>query len=115
VQACGSIAKVVLHIDNNAISDVGGDVRNWPLAIDAHDRTCVQTIRVGRDPGHVEIIYDRGSMGEHAKAQEWDDAWEDHVVLWERMCAQGLCCRSYTNPAFGYRRPVLISHHQTSI
>jgi len=81
VQACGSIAKVVLHIDDNAISHAGGNPGNRPLAIDAHDRASLQTIRVGRDPGDIEVVRDCGSVGEHAKAQERDDTRREHVVL----------------------------------
>lgn len=79
VQACCSIAKVVLQIDDDAISHVGDNPGNWPLAIYTHYRAWLQTIRVGCDPGDIEIVRERGSVGEDTKAQKRDDAWREHV------------------------------------
>lgn len=43
-------------MDSDLFTHVGCDCRDWPLIVDAYDRSLVQTIRVPTDPSDIPIV-----------------------------------------------------------
>lgn len=62
MQAGGLVAEGVLYVDNNTISFCCRNRRDRPFAVYSNDGTGCMSIRVGMDPGYIEIIADYRSM-----------------------------------------------------
>jgi len=60
VQRRGLVAQLVVDLDDDAVANVGLDLGDGPLAVDADDGARERTVRVGRHPGDVEVVVDRG-------------------------------------------------------
>lgn len=79
------VSQQIEYIDYETVTDCGSDVWQRPLAIDAHDRSCEHAIRIGSDPGDIEIISDGGSMSIQAQAEKDDTSKGKHVDLDENL------------------------------
>ena len=62
VQTSRFITQLIQHVDDDLISDIRTDPRYWPLAVDAYGWAVKGTIRIGRDPGDIEIICNCSSL-----------------------------------------------------
>ena len=69
VQTRGLVPELVEYIDHNAVSHSCSNVRQGPLAVDAHHQSIKKAIGVGSDPCDVEIVRNGGGAGEPAKAE----------------------------------------------
>ena len=78
VQASALVPQQVQYIDYKTVTNCGSDLRQRPLAIDAHDRPCEHAIGIGSNPCDIEIICDGGSMYLHAQAEKKDDGKGKH-------------------------------------
>lgn len=70
VKTCGLIPKVIYHVDNNTVSNVGCDIRDGPLTIDAHHWPFECAIRICSNPPNSEIICLRSSSGRSSKGKK---------------------------------------------
>lgn len=78
MQTCTFVAKLVQYIYHNTVSHSCSDVWYGPLAVDSYDRSIEKAIRVGSDPGDVEIVCDGGGMGEPAEAKDKNARGREH-------------------------------------
>lgn len=62
MQTGGLVTQLVIDIDNDPIPNSCGDVRYWPLPVNANGRAR-EAIWLGCDPGDIEIIRHCGSRG----------------------------------------------------
>lgn len=58
------IAKLVVDIDHDLVSHGGGEVRQWPLPIDANRRTLLLSVRISQHPCNVPVVCDCGGLRE---------------------------------------------------
>lgn len=56
------VAKAVFDVDNQLVALGDCDGWYWPLAIDAHDRAILLTVRVRMGPSNIEVVGDCGSL-----------------------------------------------------
>lgn len=70
MQSGGLVTQLVVNIDNDPVPNSGGDVRDWPLPIDANGRAR-EAVWLGRDPGDIEVIGHCGSNGRRNKQEEY--------------------------------------------
>ena len=68
MQTGGLILKEIQYIDDDTISHRSRNVGYRPLIVDSNDKSREHAIRIGSDPGNVEIIYNGSSMGEYSTA-----------------------------------------------
>lgn len=56
------VPQRVQDIDDNLITDVCCDLRDWPLPVDADRRTCKGAIWVCGNPPDFEVVCNGGSL-----------------------------------------------------
>lgn len=79
VQRGALVAELVVDVDDEAVAHVDLETRNGPLAVDANDGTLHGAVRVGGDPGDVEVMGDGGGVGERCCAGEGEQGrFESH-------------------------------------
>jgi hypothetical protein len=66
-------SHLVVHIGNDSIAFCEVEQREWPLPIDAHDRTFSHSIWVGSYPGDVPIECDCGSACYGGEGEEGNE------------------------------------------
>lgn len=64
------VTKLVVDVDDDAIADIGLDLRNGPLVVDANDGTRERSVWIGRDPSDVEVVVDGSCAGEAQRGSE---------------------------------------------
>jgi hypothetical protein len=62
MQRCRLIAKVIVNIDHDVVTDVGVNSRNRPFAVDANCRAVKRTVRIRSYPTNVKIMLNDGGM-----------------------------------------------------
>lgn len=64
VQGGGLVVQQVEHVNDEPVANVDADGGNRPLPVDADGWTVCHAVGVGRDPGDVEVVRDRGRARE---------------------------------------------------
>lgn len=66
----GLISEIINHVDDDSVSNIRSDIRDWPLAIDAHHRPFHLTIRIRSYPLDSEVI---GSCGGSRRSNQREE------------------------------------------
>src|SRR3569833_3708451 len=65
------VAELVVGVNDDAVADVGCDVRDGPLAVDANGWAIEESIRVSGQPRDVEIVgYGSGPRRSEQRREE---------------------------------------------
>ena len=109
VKTCGSVAKLVVDVDYQAISHRGHNRRDRPLPIDAHNSTLESAIRVSSDPTDIEVIGYRGSTDDSNEKRKGAHG-DQHVCNFKRVPS---CCRADSRRrSLIYEPKGMISHSE---
>ena len=57
------ISKTILHVDDESVANINFDAWNWPLPIDANNRSRMLAIWVPCDPADIKVVFFGGSAG----------------------------------------------------
>ena len=60
VQRSRLVSQLVRDVNDDVVTNVGGDRRQRPLSVYTNGAPVERTIRVGGHPGHVEIVANSG-------------------------------------------------------
>lgn len=69
------VAQLVVDIDDDAVSYVGLNAWNRPLAVDADDGPLMRAIWIRRDPSDVEVVCDGGGRDEAQRGGQQKRCW----------------------------------------
>lgn len=81
------VTERVLDIDDDLVADVGGDLWDGPLSVDANGGTIKGTVWIGRDPANIEVVRDGGGVCagkegcEERQAQQMRGCYESHLCV----------------------------------
>ena len=64
------VAQVIVSIDDDPITNVNLDCRDWPLAIDANDWALESIVRISSDPANIKIKLSGSCRSEMGKGEK---------------------------------------------